>query len=328
MLDLRSQAAATRRAADRVGGLTHHLTLAAAATLESVARSQLRKAQVDPVLELASNASTAEINEARRRRSVRRGQDVYLPSWREAAVGLPNLFLRSALFSVCSAREVLVDETIATQGDTVITMTGVQLWNYDRRMFAACLNYYRDDRPLSSSAEHPWVKVSLWQLAQDLKVSYGANVHKAMRESLIRLNAAHLRIRVKRQDVPMPRLIDVAFDDGYLGRDTPAPLLRGSDTVAFRVLDSMANLFGPSDWSAISDTALHERSGLSSWLTGYYSTHAGPFKLAVAALHQYSGSICELREFRRRLKNALLALEGEDIPTDCRIASPEISLLL
>lgn len=320
VLNLRAQASATRKAADNVGGPTQDLTLAAAATLESMARSQQRKVHEPPILELAPNASATELGQARQRRAVRRGQDVYLPSWREAAVGLPNLFLRSALFSASTAGESFFEAPIAAQGDTVITMTGLQLSDYDRRVFATCLNYYREDRPLSSSAEQPWVRISFWQLAQDLQIAYGANVHKAIRESLVRLNAAHLRIRAKRQDIPMPRLIDVAFDDGYHGRATPSTLLKGSDVVAFRILDSMANLFGPTGWSSVSEAAIHHHSGLAAWLIGYYNTHAGPYPVNMSDLLKYSGSICDLREFRRRLKMALTKLATVETPEDFRVA--------
>lgn len=65
-------------------------------------------------------------------------------------------------------------------------------------------------------------------------MTYCANTHRAIRDSLIRLNAAHLRIRVKRVYIPMPRLLDVLFDDGYEGASTPERLLKGSDLVSLR----------------------------------------------------------------------------------------------
>lgn len=235
-------------------------------------------------------------------------------------MGLPNLFLRSALFSSGTAGETLFDAPIASQGDTVLSMTGFKLSDYDRRVFAACLNYYREDRPLSSSADPKFVKISFWQLSRDLQVTYGANVHRAIRASLIRLNAAHLRIRVKRQEIPMPRLIEVAFDDGYAEDDSTSALLRGSDLIAFRILDSMANLFGPADWSSVSATALHDFSGLPSWLTSFYSTHAGPYPVKFSDLYKYSGVTCEPREFRRRLKVALTKLQSDDVSPAVRVA--------
>ncbi|TAL77092.1 MAG: hypothetical protein EPN76_09555 [Burkholderiaceae bacterium] len=319
---LDAQAEATRRAAaETTNSATKDLAYAAAATLDSIARSQKRKLNLEPILELHESASAPEVNQARQRRAVRRGQDVYLPSWREATVGMPNLLLRSALFSSSAAGETLFDAPIASQGDTVLSMTGFKLSDYDRRVFAACLNYYREDRPLSSSVDPKFVEISFWQLSRDLQVAYGANVHRAIRGSLIRLNAAHLRIRVKRQEIPMPRLIEVAFEDGYAGSDTTEELLRGSDLIAFRIFDSMANLFGPADWSSVSATALHDFSGLPSWLTSFYSTHAGPYPVKFSELYKYSGVTCETREFRRRLKVALTKLQSDDVSPAVRVAN-------
>lgn len=326
---LQAQAAAARRAAESAGDfLTQDLTSAAAATLESVARSQLRKlkAEDEPVLVLPDNASVKELRHARQRRAVRRGEDVYLPSWRDATVGIPNLFLRSSLFAAAEVTDKpLMNLEIVSQGDTSITVTGHPLGDYDRRVFAACLNYYRDDRPLCPGGDPRWVKVTFWQLARDLKVTYCANTHQAIRESLIRLNAAHLRIRVKRVDIPMPRLMDVVFDDGYQGRDTPCRQLKGSDLICFRVLESMARLFGPADWSAVSDVALHDFSGLPAWLVSYYSSHAKPYAVKVEDLFGWTGVVCELREFRRRLKRALARLQREDMPDNVRVSAFELT---
>lgn len=327
--ELHAQAAAARRASESAPDfLTQDLACAAAATLESVARSQLRRmaAEEEPVLVLPDNASVTEVRQARQRRAVRRGDDVYLPTWREATVGLPNAFLRSSLFSAAEVTDKpLMNVEIGVQGDMSLTLTGHPLGDYDRRVFAACLNYYRDDRPLCPGSELRWVKVTFWQLARDLNVTYSANTHRAIRDSLIRLNAAHLRIRVKRVDIPMPRLLDAVFDDGYQGRDTDARGLKGSDLISFRVLDSMARLFGPEDWSAVTDAALHDYSGLPAWLASYYSSHAKPYPLNVTDVFLWSGVVCELREFRRRLKQALARLQREDVPEKVRVAAFDLT---
>ena len=288
-----------------------------------MARYQQRRnaTQKEPVLVLPDNASVTEVREARLRQAVQRGADVYLPTWREAAVAIPNTLLRSSLFSSSSVtNKPLMNLEIHVQGDTSLTLTGHPLGDYDRRVFAACLNYYRDDRPLCPGSELRWVTVTYWQLARDLNVTYCASTHTAIRDSLIRLNAAHLRIRVKRVDIPMPRLLDVLFVDGYQGKDTPARALKGSDLISFRILDSMARLFGPADWSAVSDIALHHYSGLPAWLASYYSTHAKPFAVKVEDLFRLSGVVCTLREFRRRLKLALDRLAQDDVPDTVRVA--------
>lgn len=322
-----AQAMAVRQMASRSpDSTTQVLAHAAAETVEAVARRVMQRkaaAAAAPVLELAANASPSEVRVARQRRAVRRGKDVFLPSWKDAAVALPNALLRSALFSSSSNHRVaLFEAPIAAQGDVVLTLTGHQLCDYDRRVFAACLNHYRDDRPLSpEDTSQVWVTLSFYQFAQDLGVSYGAKVHKAIRDSLVRLSAAHLRVRLHRRDIPLPRLIDVAFDDGFSGQLPEDSILRGSDRVAFRIFESMANLFGPADWSAVPQPALTDYAGLASWLASYYSTHAKPYALKITDLYGYTGVTCELREFRRMLKTALDKLCREEANPDLRVAS-------
>lgn len=314
---LAAQARAVRAAAaDAVGGQTKTLEQAAATVDALAQRQQKRRARevAAPVLELSPDASAVEVRVARQRRAVRRGKDVFLPSWRDAATALPNAFLRSALFSASSNnREALFEEPIATQGDVVVTLTGHQLCDYDRRVFAACLNHYRDDRPLSPDDSPVWVTLSFYQFAQDLGIAYGANVHVAIRSSLVRLAAAHLRVRISRRDIPLPKLIDVAFDEVGAGI--------GSDRVAFRIFESMANLFGPAEWSAVPQPALTDYSGLAAWLASFYSTHAKPYPLKVADIYRYTGVTCAVREFRRMLKTALQKLQREEANPDLRIAS-------
>ena len=200
-----------------------------------------------------------------------------------------------------------------------ITLTGFRLNGYDKRVFAVCLDHYRQARPLSSVQELGWVRISYWQFAKALGVEAGLNVFKAVRGSLIRLNAAHLRLRIKRRDIPLPSLLEVAFDDGY-GISTESVPIKGADIIAFRIPDSIAVLFGPQEWTAVSKAALHDFSGLPAWLASFYSTHGKSFQLQVADLWHYSGAVCNLREFRRRLKTALEKLQGEDISSAIRVA--------
>lgn len=298
---------------------------AAADTLTLAAKREERKLSQNPVLQLPGNASDKELQKARLRRAVRRGEDLYLPSWREMAVGFPNVLVRSAVFAATKPGKALFDEPIATQGDATLKMTGPQLGHYDRQVFAACMRYYKEELTLhGANTTSGWARISFWKLAQDLNVPYGLHGHIAIRESLIRLNAAHLRIRVKTKDIPLPRLIEVAFDDGYAGRESTSNDAKGSDIIAFRVLDSMADLFGPDDWSNVSDCAIFESSGIQSWIATYYSTHAKPFTLKVSDLHHYSGATCDLREFRRRLKDTLLRLQSEEIDAQVRVEKFEL----
>lgn len=318
-LDLFAQAEGVRAVAESAGDAqTRALAIQGAVTIEAVARRR-EKQSSGGVLCLPATSTVAEVAKHRRRRSVKYGEDVYLPSWQDATVGLPNLLLRSALFSAATPGELLVDHPLAAQGNVELEMTGPQLCDYDRRLFAVCLDHYRHERPLASHSSQ-WVRTTFWQLSQAMQVAYNGNVHKAIRNSLKRLHAATLRVRVGRHDLPMPRLIEVAFDDGFTGMNTPDDQLKGSDLAVFRVQESMAMLFGPNDWTAVSENTLHDHEGLASWLCGFYATHAGPYELEVAKLYAYSGSKGPMAEFRKRLKKALNKLESADTAVEHRVA--------
>lgn len=324
----RAQARAIRRTKD-LGALSAEadaLVEDGAGTLEELARRDERKAmqqQASTLLVLSDDASPAEVRQARWRQAVRLGTKVFLPSWRDTAFGLPNALVRSALFAVAKrsegSREVVTDWPVDAQGLTGLKLAGYRLFDYDMQVFATVLSYYNKDRPLSSDEDPEWVTVSFLKFAVKMGVAYGANVHRAVRESLIRLDGARLRLRVNRRNIPLTRLVEVQFEDGSTGACTTSECPRGSDTVSFRVPEAMAELFGPDDWTAVPSSALRYR-GLLRWLATFFKTHSKPHPLPVEALYAYSGARCELPEFRRRLKDALAKLGRPSTPPELRVA--------
>lgn len=296
--------------------------MAGADTLQALARKQERNrkaAEAEPVLTLDPDASMYEVRTARQRRAVRHGTNVYLPTWSEATVGLPNSLLRSALFASTSKnRGFLRDANIEAVGDVEITMTGESLCDYDRKVFGFCLDHYRD-RPLSSDAQRGadvWVQTTYYSACLELDLAPGLGVYRALRGSLLRLNAATLRVKIGRLNVPLPCLVEVVFEDGA---DAAADALRGSDLIAFRISESMANLFGPTTWTAVPMQALTAFSGLTGWLAAFYSTHRAPYIIKIDDLYQRTGVTCSKSEFRRMLRIAIDKLTPETVLDSIRV---------
>jgi len=311
---LATQARVVTAAAETSGDvLAQDHLYSAADTLDRLARAEARKAstQADPVLDLTAEATDQEVRAARQRRAVRRGLDIFLPSWTEATVGLPNALLRSALFAASAVSPGFLNNAkIASQGDTTLTMTGEGLTSYDRKCFAVCLDHYREGRPLSPGGDATWVRTTYYAFAAALGLQYGPGVHRAIRASLLRLNGANLRVRVRRLNVPLPRLVEVAFDEEYMDGATPDEDLLGSDLVVFRVTEAMAALFGPEDWTAVPKALLTDTAGLASWLSAFYATHRDPYVLPLNDLYTRSGVTCTRAEFRRILRTALAKLQA------------------
>lgn len=303
------------------------LLQAGSRSLALAARRMAAKAKADehPILELDASATPAAVSAARTRRAVRRGRDVYLPSWSDYAVGLPNALLRSGLWSAGeSSEDWMESKEIAALGlDVRVIYTGKQLTQYDRRVFAACLDYYKEDRPLSDGLSSPWICVSFYQFAQAMGLAYTLNTHKALRASLVRLEAAALRVRTGHLELPVPRLLEAAFDDGYMTK--PDAELKGSDQIAFRVLEQIAALYGPTSWTAVPKPAL-EQKGLKSWVSGFYATHNSPRQLPFKTLQELSGMTCRPNDFRACFVRALDGLATAKTPLDLRVSDYQVSL--
>lgn len=325
-LDLAQQSRAVARAACAALGTEQGSLEAGSRSLALAARRAALKerANESPILELNVMATPADVNKARTRRAVRRGRDVYLPSWSDFAVGLPNALLRSRLWAAGEGDdEWMQGAEIATLGqDARILYTGKQLTQYDRRVFAACLDYYRDDRPLSADINSVWVSVSFYQFAQAMGLAYTLNTHKALRSSLVRLEAAALRVGAGNLELPVPRLLEVAFDDGYQLRTEQE--LKGSDKIAFRVLEQFAALYGPTSWTAVPKPIL-EMKGIRAWLGGFYATHSGPRELPFAKLQALSGMNCRPNDFRACVTRALDELSKNSVADDVRVSSYQIT---
>lgn len=322
--NLTVQVNATRRAAENedIHPGTRDALLAAGDTIDALKRQRDRKkadAETN-ILTLPDNATTSEIRHARRRQSVRRGADVYLPSWQTGTFALPNALIRSGLFSVASKLVTATDErTIGTQGAAAIKLAGCLL-DYDRQVFAAVLSLAKDS-PLAE-AHSPWIQASYWNVAQAMGLPYGLNVQAAIKKSLVRLNAARVRIRVNKLDIKLSQLVEVEFKKVAKRKSSTASETKeptDGEEIAFRIPQPVAELFGHAAWTKVPATALTRYSGLVRWLATFYSSHAKSYPVPVEDMHGFTGSTCDAPEFKRRLKVALKKLQTAETPDEIRV---------
>lgn len=316
----RAQAKATREIArEATDSEVQELALDGAETLDSMARKREDKEPPGTIPFLPYTASVTELSEMRQRRSVLHGQNIYLPLWRNAAVGFPNVLLRSSLFAASNPGPIFEDEPLVVQGDASLIMTGPQLCDYDRRVLAVCLKYFRDQKIAGPDGPN-WITSTFWKFAKYLGVSYGAQVHKAIDSSLARLSDARLRVRLDRYDLQEIRLLEMNHGSLAGGEER----LRGGDEIVFRVPESVAKLYGYAKWTAVSEEALQNYSGLSSWIVSFYSSHSKPYPVTMEYLYRLSGSKGEMFAFRRRLKLALKKLQEDKVPDNIRISKVDI----
>lgn len=309
--------------------------LSAAEHLRNFADSLERKAKkgaVEPAIAVVHPDATGdELGKARRRQATRRGTDVYLPTWSAMAQALPNAFLRTAIFSsgrsvqADSVRVLSGDETLLVAGKKIasfknmtLTFSGYELCQFDRQVYATCLDYYRE-KPLSPDESQQHISASFYEFACRMGGSYGLNTHKAVRASLLRLSFAQMRMRYERMNLELPKLLAVSFQDGEAGGD-----FKGSDIILFRVTVAVAELFGPGAWTAV-DKEVVAYDELLGWLASFYAGHSKPFWLPVTSLYELSGYESHIGNFRASLIRSLNKLMHEQTPICCRVSKYEFS---
>lgn len=305
--------------------------LSAAEKLTNIADGIERKEKLavaqPPVAILPSDATVEEIRKARRRQATRRGEDIYLPSWSTMALALPNTFLRTALFSTgrriqANSENVLegdqsslvANKEIASLSNLTISLSGYELCQLDRHVYATCLDYYRE-RPLSPEDSTHNINTSFYEFATRMGLAYGLNPHKAIRASLLRLSFAQIRIRHKGWNFEVPKLLTVSFEDG-----STSGVFKGSDKLLLRVTDSVAELFGLGAWTAVDKEAVGY-DGVTGWLANFYAGHSAAAWLSVKSLYDISGYESKsMSNFRASLIRALEKLKSNRTPACCQVS--------
>ncbi len=330
--DCQAQARAIATAALTAAPGFQSTVLSGAERLQRIGASLARKSKATTprVAILPANATAAELRKSRRTQATQQGNLVYLPAWQESAQALPNALLRCALFAstdsvqaentkalAADTSNVVADERINSYDTVTVTLTGHKLCQFDRKVFAACLDFYREI-PLAKDDSAKSVETTIYGFALRMGQSYGLNTHRAILASLLRLSSVKIQIHTESGDNDIPRLLSVKFKDGDAQR------LKGSDPLELKVFSSIAKLFGPRAWTVLEKTAV-AYDGLHGWLASFYASHACGKWLEVNWLHELCGYKSHGRNFRTSLLKALDKLTSEDTPESCRIKEYHLS---
>ena len=299
--------------------------LKAAETIIQFASNMAKKVDEPAVVLLPSNATQKELGVARARQAVRRGQEVYLPIWSSVAHALPDAFLRSALFSASSGIQkqndsvlagdqslLVANKEVVTLSDLNLVFSGYPLCQFDRQVYATCLEYYRD-RPLAPEGSTQHIRTTFHEFAQQMRGTHNAKTYLAIRASLLRLSFARLHLRYGGLDIVVPNLLSVTFEDGG-----PSGEMHGRDLLLLRITEPVAELFGKARWSAV-DKAASDYDGLRGWLANFYASHSRARWLPVETLYRLSGYESRFDNFRSSLIKALDKLMSPETPGCSRV---------
>jgi len=284
------------------------------------------------ILVIPDNATSTELADARRRQSVKRGDDVFLPSWGGTTIALPYAFIRSALFSARRSiqtgnKTLLTDcsptlfehKEVATFSDLTLRLNGVDLCQFDRQVYATCLGFY-GEVPLASETGEERIKTKFSEFAKRMGSKYSTRLHTSLCASLIRLSLTGVSMRFKGEDFAVSKLI--FFD--FKSDEDLSEKVKGSDVLSMCVTVAVAELFGPKLWTAVDKTVIGY-DGLKGWVANFYASHSGPQWLPLTTLYRMSGYGSTLNDFKKRLPQALEQLTDMATPNSCRVSSYSVT---
>lgn len=219
---------------------------------------------------------------------------VQLPLWSDAVRGVPNAALRSALFGVIKkgARPYLERQKIHAQAGISIIYTGVRLDQGDLDVWETVLHLVRQ-QALGNEC-----LATAYQLLKMLgKTDTGKN-REILNRRLSRMKATGVDVNVGKYSYEGSLIDDVYRKEGSRG-------------YVIRLNPKLRALFEADQFTHIDWNVRHALNGkpLAQWLHGYYASHAKPYPVSVALLHNLCGSEAALlSDFKKDLRRALGAL--------------------
>jgi len=219
-------------------------------------------------------------------------------AWADDKRGVPNAFLRSALFGVVrrGRRAMVKDAEIAAWGDTKIKFTGEQLQQSDQDVWMACVEACK-------RAGRTEVVVGQRELLR-LTGRKGRDT-KRLFADLERLAFAGIKVASARHTY-VGTLIHDATRDEKTGE------------IALSINPKMAALFGSAGATHIEAEQRHALSGdLSKWLQGYAISHKSSYRkphlIGLEKLQVLCGAQSDIRKFRFNIKKSMHELKEQKI---------------
>lgn len=227
---------------------------------------------------------------------------VQMPIWPENRRGLPNTFLRSALFSVRRSngeRAQYNDVKIATQNDFELYFTGIELGQDDEDLYMEIIHRTRGS-PLGDS-----VSLTGYEILKALGWGFSSRDYTRLQTAIHRLKVATIKIKTQENQGYSGSLIrKYTFDEADID---------GRVRYKIWLERELVNEFQEDTYTQLRYEQRQRlgRSSLAKWLHSYYSTHGEPFGLKTATLHNLCASDTKaLSRFRFQCKEAHEKLLG------------------
>lgn len=221
--------------------------------------------------------------------------EIQLTTWPDGVRGVPNITLRSAIFSSSrsSCHTYLQRAEIYSQRPTQIRYTGPRLDQGDLDVWIALLHIAR--RKMMGKS----FKTSAYELLKQQGKTDAGNNRKTLYKRLFRLAAATLEISATRYSYT-GGLVDSIYRDEIT-----------HELVIF-LNPELSKLFGPNEFTLVDWSIRRSLNSkpLAQWLHGFLSSHAEPIPVSVDTIMLMAGSLDASPSSREQnLRRALRALQ-------------------
>lgn len=219
-----------------------------------------------------------------------------LPMWPDAARGVPNAFLRNALFGTSSIRKTHKNRTplISSVEQYEIRFKGETFNQTDLDVWETLLHLARL-QPLGTKVEF-----TAHALLKELDRGTGGKDHEQLKEELARLGSGWTEITDKKAK----KTFAGNFISSYVRDDV-------TDRYVVSFTPEMAQLYEAGHTLIdLEQRRALGRNNLAKWLHGHYASHATPYPYKVETLRDLSGSTTTVKAFKLKLKKALDAVKA------------------
>ena len=226
-----------------------------------------------------------------------------LPIWPQELRGLPNVFARSALFSVANMRKGerknLKRYPVAALKGIGITYTGEQLRQDDEDVFLQILHISRMQE-LGTE-----VRFTANSMIVELGWTRNAASYRRLIDCLDRMAASAVAVTVESSAGRENYTGSLIRSFRWKEQATDSPMREWTILLEKEII----SLFNPESYSRLDWNVRLKLPPMAKWLHTFYHSHQMPFPMKVETLHRLMASeIKELRMFRSKLKAALTLL--------------------
>ena len=228
--------------------------------------------------------------EARLERERLAALDPRLPPWPDTKRGVPNLALRSALFAAVRRNNLhRVNCKVASVDGVDILYTGGQLDQTNLDIWEAVLHLCRHEMMGTE------IEFTMYEFLSMLEKPGNGENRKMLDDGLSFLASSAVKIKVGKRSYTGSLIV-------YIHQDDKTKRFRlGLDPGLLALFD--ADQYTLLDWAIRKDLS---GKPLAQWLHGYFASHAKPYPITFAKIHELCGSEDkDMPGFKRNVRKAL-----------------------